>query len=226
MSKTTHIICILDRSGSMGRMTEEVISNFNNFISEQKELEGKAKLTLVIFDDKYELIYDEANLQKTRPLTSEQFYARGMTAMNDAIGRTLTNKMNKKRAIVLIHTDGQENASTEYSSHAVKNLVDNKKGKWEFIFAGANIDARSTGMNYGFNNNVQTSITRKGLHDSYQVFNATTACYRAGNDVSDIINTPNVAEAIEPLSPVDLSNLTKGLDPAAVDMARKIVTEK
>jgi uncharacterized protein YegL len=195
MSKTTHIICILDRSGSMSTVAEEVRSNFNHFLKEQQELEGKAKLTLVLFDDRYKLIYDEVDLQKAKPLTSEQYYARGMTAMNDAIGRTLTNKARKQKAIVFIHTDGHENDSKEYSNKDVKKLVKKLEKKWEFIFVGAGIDAMAANKDYGFRHTLNAKKTSRSFDNQYDMFGAATSCYRA-TGVAGSVQTMNiVAEA-------------------------------
>ena len=195
----THIICILDRSGSMGHMAEEVRSNFNNFLAEQKELEGRAKLTLVLFDDKYELIYDEVDLQKARPLTSRQYFARGMTAMNDAVGRTLTNKQDHKKAIVLIHTDGYENNSKEYNSKDIKKLVKGLKKKWEFIFVGAGIDAVKTNRDYGFTHTLRANNNARSYANQYDMFSATTACYRSSGAVgsSETMAVVAAANAVE-----------------------------
>jgi len=161
-------------------MADEVITNFNHFLAEQQEVEGKATLTLALFDDKYEMVYDEININKAAPLTSEIYYTRGMTAMNDAIGRTLTNKQRKKNAIVLIHTDGMENSSQEYKQPQIKKLVKKLKKKWEFIFVGANIDAKQTSTMLGSMRSVQTVNTQKGMQHTYAVFSDTTSAYRQG----------------------------------------------
>jgi len=195
-SNTTHIICILDRSGSMSGMQDEVISNFNHFLAEQKELEGKAKLTLVLFDDRYEMIYDEIDLQKARRLTNRQYFARGMTAMNDAVGRTLVNKKQHDKAIVLIHTDGYENHSKEYTPKDIKKLVKGLKKKWEFIFVGADIDAQRTNRDYGFTHTLQSHNDNFGMNNSYELFNTVTACYRSsGGAVGSSATMNMVAEA-------------------------------
>lgn len=196
MSKAaTHIICILDRSGSMSGLAEEVISNFNHFLKEQQELEGKAKLTLCIFDDRYKLIYDEIDLQKAKPLTSEQYYARGMTSMNDAIGRTLTNKAEHKKAIVLIHTDGHENSSKEYNSKDIKKLVKNLKKKWEFIFVGAGIDAMAANRDYGFTHTLNANSNAKSYDNQYDLFNNATMNYRSAGMAGATQTACFVAEA-------------------------------
>ena len=180
MAKTTHIICILDRSTSMSRQQDEVIRNFNKFLEEQQSVEGKAKLTLALFDTAYELVYDKVDIHKERPLNRETFRIQGATAMRDAIGKTLSKLINKKRGIVLIHTDGYENSSIEYSAGAVKELVDTLKKKWEFIFVGGDIDAQRTGSDLGIMRTAAVSNDMFGTQNTYQNFCATTTAYRGG----------------------------------------------
>jgi hypothetical protein len=241
MAKTTHIICILDRSGSMSRQADEVISNFNTFLKEQQSLEGKAKLTLVLFDDEYDVVYDQLNIKKVPPLTSGTYFTRGMTAMNDAIGKTLNTLQRKKKAIVLVHTDGYENASQEYTYATVKTLVDKLKKKWEFIFVGGDINAREMGSNLGIVRTANVSNSAYGTQNTYANFSATTSAYRDGglaasaavnlvedgqyvdgditktNNVSDIINTPNVfggplTNDFKGLSEEDLARIKEALE--------------
>jgi len=200
-AKTTHIICILDCSTSMGGQEEHVISNFNKFLKEQQELPGKAKLTLVKFDSEYEVIYDQVNLQRVKKLTHRQYFTRGMTAMYDAIGSTIDRLKSKKRAIVLIHTDGDENYSSEYTQRDVQKLVKSKKKDWEFIFAGAGIDAKRYARDYGMNvnNSFKVSNNVAGLADSYSNFTCSTTAYRAGNKV-------DLNEGIDTLKDIVVNN--------------------
>lgn len=193
--KTTHIICVLDRSGSMSGLTNEVIKNFNHFLEVQQGLEGKAKLTLVIFDTAYDVIHDEVDIQKVKPLTSSIYFARGGTAMNDAIGRILSEKQNKKKAIVLIHTDGYENASQEFNAKQIKKLVKNLKKKWEFIFVGAGIDAMTANQDYGFTHTLNANSNAKSYDNQYDLFNNATMNYRSAGMAGATATASFVAEA-------------------------------
>jgi hypothetical protein len=159
---------------------DEVIRNFNKFLEEQQAIEGKAKLTLALFDSGYELVYDKVDLRYARPLNRDTFKIQGSTAMNDAIGKTLSRLVNKKKAIVLIHTDGEENSSREYSQGAVKELVDTLKKKWEFIFVGGDINARHTGSNLGIVRTAAVTNDCFGTENTYANFCSTTSAYRSG----------------------------------------------
>ena len=122
-NEKTHIICILDRSGSMASIMSDSIGGFNTFLKKQKELPDEATITVALFDDKYELLYDNVDIKKAEELTSKIWYPRGTTALYDAIGKTINTDRAKlkslgneapSKVLVCIVTDGLENASTEY----------------------------------------------------------------------------------------------------------------
>lgn len=152
-AEPVQIICILDRSGSMANLANDTIGGYNSFLAKQKENSGEAEVTTVLFDNEYELIADAVNLKEIADLDSETYYARGTTALLDAVGRTITSvlgKMDKdgicpekRRVLVMIMTDGLENASTEYKKATVKSLIEEttENYKWNYIFMGANIDS-------------------------------------------------------------------------------------
>lgn len=180
----TEIICILDRSGSMSTMAEEVINSFNHFISQQKELpitSNNDKLTLVLFDNEYELVHDRIPLSTTPKLTSSTFYVRGMTALNDAIGKTINNVgRHKRNVVVLIQTDGLENSSREYKSEQIKNLIKEKENLgWEFNFVGAGLDAFNQGaQQYGVRNSNFVPQNNLGVQQSFGFFSSQASNYR------------------------------------------------
>ncbi len=179
--KTTHIICILDRSGSMSPIADEVIGGFNNFIDEQKKVDGEAKVTLVLFDDLYEVVHNKVDLNDVPALTGKTYFTRGMTGLYDAIGKTLTSMKSKKKAIVFIQTDGAENASREYKGEAVKSLIASKESDgWEFQFLGADMDAIATGGSLGIsaNDSLNYSNTKSGNKKAFASMSLRSTSYR------------------------------------------------
>ena len=179
--KLTQILCVLDRSGSMLHIIDEAIGAFNSFIDAQKKLDGKAKVTLAIFDDKYEEVITNLNIKKVVPITKDVVFARGMTALNDAIGKTITNADNNKNTICLIQTDGMENASSEYTDTAIKEIIKKKeKEGWEFVFIGVGIDAFSAGTSYGLTKDqcVNVGASAAGMDKFSATLNSRTAIYR------------------------------------------------
>ena len=151
----TELIFILDRSGSMSGLESDTIGGYNAMIEKQRGESGEAMITTVLFDDNYELLHDRINLKGIKPLTTKEYYVRGTTALLDAVGKTIQKMINvqkntvesekAEKVLFVITTDGQENASLEYTYSKIKTLIENQKHQydWEFIFLGANIDAVS-----------------------------------------------------------------------------------
>jgi len=185
---TVHIICILDRSGSMGSLASDVIGGFNQFLKEQKELDGDAILSLILFDDRYDLIYNRVPLGDVKELTADVYSVRGMTALNDAIGKTI-NSNSDDNAIVFINTDGLENSSREYTTDNARRLVEEKQNDgWEFLFAGVGIDAfNQGGKNYGMSLTSTGTFDRSsaGMVSSYSHASSVTSNYRSSVAMKD-----------------------------------------
>ena len=85
----TELVFILDRSGSMGGLESDTIGGFNSTLEKQKKAEGEARVTTVLFDGEYEVLHDRIPVNEVRPLTNEDYYVRGCTALLDAVGRTI-----------------------------------------------------------------------------------------------------------------------------------------
>lgn len=151
----TRIAIVLDRSGSMESCKESTVSGFNEFIRTQRELPGEAMVKLVQFDDRYETVFD-MNLKMCPELTQNTFVPRGSTALLDAQGRTIVELGRElaampeperpSKVIVVTLTDGQENASKEFSLEKIGEMIREQRDKynWDFVFLGANQDAIAT----------------------------------------------------------------------------------
>ena len=132
-NEKTQIICILDRSGSMSSIISDSIGGFNTFLKQQKELKDEATITVALFDDRYDLLYDNIDIKKAEELTSIIWIPRGMTALYDAIGKTINNVRNTharlgnekpSKVLVCIVTDGEKKEGYEN-----KNELEEKNGK-------------------------------------------------------------------------------------------------
>lgn len=157
----TELVFILDKSGSMNGLESDTIGGFNSMLKKQKELDGECRITTVLFDNRCELLHDRIDIQAVGPMTGKDYRVGGSTALLDAIGGTIhklagvqKNTAEQYRAenvMFVIITDGQENASREYSSDQVKSMIRLEKEKygWEFVFLGANIDAVETAGRFG-----------------------------------------------------------------------------
>ncbi|MGP4108117.1 vWA domain-containing protein [Virgibacillus sp. L01] len=178
----TEIIFLLDRSGSMAGLESDTIGGFNAFTGKQCQLEGETILTSVLFDDKYEVLWNGVDANSIR-LTENEYYVRGTTALLDAVGKTILDvgyRLSRTReeqhpdnVIVVITTDGMENASREFSYKKVKELIKHQqdKYKWEFIFMGANIDAAKEANNIGIveQNAYNFEASEKGVERMYDI---------------------------------------------------------
>jgi predicted metal-dependent peptidase len=165
------IVCLIDRSGSMATITDDAIDGFNTFLEEQKARPGEANLTLVLFDNEYKKLYDRVPLADVLPLNRMTYQPRSTTALNDAIGKTLSDGelQRKPKVIVAILTDGEENASKEWSADTVKKLIrDVEKWNWQVIYLAASVDAFRTGADLG----LQKWQTPQFLSSSQGVRNA------------------------------------------------------
>jgi hypothetical protein len=144
------IIFIMDRSGSMTGFSEDTIGGFNSFIEKEKEKDITTYVTTILFDNDYEILYERKEINKVEKLTEKEYWPRGSTALLDAIGKTITSFERKidGKALVVIMTDGYENASVEFSKKQIKEMID--KHDWEFIYLGAEIDSYSEASQFGF----------------------------------------------------------------------------
>lgn len=182
------IVCVIDRSGSMASIAKEAIGGFNAFLEAQKNVPGEATLTYVQFDNKYEMVHDGVPLEQVPALDSKTFVPRGMTALLDAVGRTIDDVGRRLAAqpegerpdkvIVCILTDGQENASSDYSKGRVREMIEHQRSKygWEFIFLGANQDAFAEGSALGIQRqDIQAfDATAEGTQSAYSSMSART----------------------------------------------------
>lgn len=159
MSKHTDITIILDRSGSMDLIKSATIEGYNKFLQTHK-LEGtNVTISLVQFDNEYELVYEEKKINKKYYLNTNTFIPRGTTALFDAIGKTIEGVDQRIRkhkvepqVIIAIITDGYENDSKLYNQNEIKKIIKKRinKNKWNFVYLGANQDAIFEGKRMGF----------------------------------------------------------------------------
>ena len=174
----------------MSSIINDSIGGFNTFLKQQKELKDEATLTVALFDDKYELLYDNVDVKKAEELTNKIWYPRGTTALYDAIGKTINavkathTKLGNERpakVLVCIVTDGMENASHEYKLENIKSLIKQcEADEWNFIYLAANQDAFSISNSFGISkgNTLNFVATSAGVNSLYDAFYSTTTSYR------------------------------------------------
>ena len=196
-NNATELVFVLDRSGSMHHLVSDTIGGYNALLEKQKKEPGECVLTTVLFDDRYELLHDRVPLERIRPMTEHEYYARGNTALLDAIGQTIektahalqgiAEEQRAKRVLFVIVTDGLENASREYSAARVREMVSQKQERsgWEFLFLGANMDAIQVASQFGIQADraVTYRADRAGTSLNYDVLSDAVGSVRAGAPV-------------------------------------------
>ena len=187
--KTTETVFILDRSGSMAGLENDTIGGYNAILKKQQESGEAINVTTVLFDDRYELLHDRADIKEVKPITEKEYYVRGCTALVDAIGRTLTRfraEVPDGKVMFVITTDGYENASREYDVREVRRMIEQQKEKgWEFIFMGANIDAVKTGQSFGIARNVNYCHDSQGVQTAYRSMARAVETFTVGGKVDE-----------------------------------------
>ncbi len=159
--KSSEVVFILDRSGSMANLIDDTIGGYNHLLLEQRREPGEVRVTTVTFSDSYQMLHDRVRLIEVPPMSTGEYAVGGMTALLDAIGRTISHIINVQRysrpeeragrVLFVIITDGHENASQEYRFPDIKAMIETQKERfgWEFLFLGANIDAIGTAAQLG-----------------------------------------------------------------------------
>lgn len=189
------LIClVLDRSGSMGGRENDVVNGVNAFIEEQKKLPDPASIALVRFDseatERFRLMQPLADM---KPLAHEEYQPRGGTPLLDAVGKTMADldedwkREQPDRAIMVIVTDGEENASREFTKDKIKAMIESRQesGKWVFIYLGANVDAfhEAASMGVHLANTANYANTEAGVKSMYAAASASVISMRATGQV-------------------------------------------
>lgn len=189
MSKVD-ISVVLDRSGSMSTIWDDTIGGINTFIKQQQEAEGEATFTLVGFDDAYDVIIPTKDVKHVSPLTGKEVHPRGMTALLDAVGKTIVHLDENKTSedvIVVVVTDGWENSSVEYKGDTIKSLIEaREEAGWKFIFLGANQDSWSVGTSLGMRGNRTRDWNHTNVGATYAATGQSIATYRGTQNVADL----------------------------------------
>lgn len=194
----TELVFILDRSGSMSGLEKDTIGGFNSMIAKQKLEEGEALVSTVLFDNESVVIHDRLPLTKVPPITENEYFTRGCTALLDAVGGAIHHIENihkyarredvPEKTLFIITTDGYENASHRYDYETVRHMIERQKTKygWEFLFLGANIDAAKEASRFGIDADraVNYKCDEAGTALNYEVISETVYSVRAAKPIS------------------------------------------
>ena len=209
----TEVVFILDRSGSMSGLEADTIGGYNSMLKKQKQEDGEAIISTVLFDDQTEVLHDRISLEKVDQITDKEYYVRGCTALLDAVGgaidhignvqKKLPKEERPKKTLFIITTDGMENASRHYSYDKVKKMVEKKKLKkhWEFVFLGANIDAVEVAGRFGVaaNRAVRYECDEAGTALNFEVMSKMVSCARASSSIQEMEDAFDSDEMLAPI---------------------------
>ncbi len=157
----THILIVLDASGSMSCIQNDIKGSFNAFLDKQREEPGKTVFDLYQFNDEAVRLVKSADLAQFHDDLMSRYECTGCTALNDAvciamdtIGQEFANMPEEERpanVLCVIITDGEENASRKFSTKDVKARIEHQKTKynWEFVYLAADPDAFDAGEALG-----------------------------------------------------------------------------
>lgn len=188
----TEVVFILDRSGSMSGLEGDTIGGFNSMLAKQKQEDGEAYISTVLFDNVQEVLHDRVPVKYVQAMNEEQYYVRGGTALLDAIGSAIRHIANihkyareedvPAKTLFIITTDGMENASCNYSYDEIKRMIEKEKEKygWEFLFLGANIDAIEVAGRFRISSNraANYNCDSQGVHTQYEVLSNAMSFFR------------------------------------------------
>lgn len=196
----TLINLVLDETGSMMSCYDSTISSVNDYLGSQKNVEGVAKVSLFTFSDKghYGVTNGQESNQNIRsvcenvPVASVEFLNRqnyrpnGGTNLYDAIGHTIRKvegQLSPLQAIpnvlVVIVTDGGENASREYTLSAIQTLIKEKEAEgWTFIYLGANQDAWRVAQSFGLSQGQAMTYDTNAMDSTMSTLASATTVYR------------------------------------------------
>lgn len=185
----THIVFILDRSGSMYSVWEDVKGGYKTFIEKHKDSGVKTTFSLSVFDDRFDNIHNFVDIQNVPDVISVT--PRGGTALLDAIGLTINmqgdylNQMNESdrpdKVLIIVQTDGQENSSKEFSQDKIKELINRQRNKynWEFMFIGSDEKSVMSAQTFGFNKDQTSFYSNNRTRSVFDAISAKSVEYSA-----------------------------------------------
>lgn len=191
MKNCTDITIVLDRSGSMNSVREDVIGGINSFLKDQDDDHGPVTVTLTQFDTHYQIDYSGVPIKDVPMLDTSTYVPRGGTALYDAIGRTingvgerlakLPESERPSKVIFVVYTDGADNASREFKKSQIYDMIKHQQEKynWQMLFLGADISV-NVGKEIGFADDMSYSVSKLMTFDNCSKVSVATKNYRSG----------------------------------------------
>jgi Mg-chelatase subunit ChlD len=194
-SKTTHVCLVLDRSGSMQAAHADALGSVNTYITTSKRNRDlyEARFSMITFNsESVDTLRKNEIMETVKPIGSEEYRCSGFTPLFDAVGRgigildeAIAGKP-EDRAILVIMTDGMENASREFDHAKITSLIKARQDAgWLITFLGEGLDVAKQGQAIGAAAaNVATYLGAQGLRASGMVLAASAARYAKALDLN------------------------------------------
>jgi hypothetical protein len=204
---TTHVLMVTDESGSMEPLEDDVRGGFNRYVDDlRNDVDSKYRLTVALFNHAYRPVCVAAKLADVPKLDGQNYRPGGMTALVDAIGRTIAdfetrvpNLAEGDRVLLVVQTDGQENSSKEYTTESVRKLIADREagGRWSCLFLGAGPDAWQQAGGLGFDRGSTFAVAHStvGTQSSYAGLTRATRSYSRGATGAEA--SRSVADALQ-----------------------------
>jgi Mg-chelatase subunit ChlD len=202
-TKTSHVIFVLDDSGSMQNCRAATISGYNEYLQAQKKDAKETGIATFVSLYKFDgrnvnNVFNRVSVEEVKELDEKSYNPQGMTNLYDAIGGVMmqinaqlaaNKKSNRDSVIITILTDGHENSSRTFDNTNIKQMVEKAEGKnWGFMFLGANIDAFAAGSSLGFNSHNTIQYSTASMENTMRSASAMTSrmksAYASGMDTS------------------------------------------
>lgn len=199
----THITLVIDRSGSMSAIKSDAEGSINQFIAEQQKVPGKCSLTLIDFNSFPITVFD-GDIADAKEYT---LFPMGNTALNDAVGQAIQSIGSRLsqmaeadrpgKVLFVVVTDGEENASREFTGAEVKRLVARQESeyKWQFVFLSSDLNAAEQAATYGMGNHTRMAPSGVAYGSTYSTLSANTRTFRGSAEGASMPTMPVAVDA-------------------------------
>ena len=168
--KAVTVSFVLDETGSMNEHKSATISGFNEYVDGLRSRKGLTMSLTKFNSGKVDVVYRDVPIREVLHLNNDTYTPNHMTPLYDAVGQTIRSFDKKSKVLMIIMTDGLENASREYTREHIFNLIRLKeRDGWSFVFLGANQDAWVEGERMGMRRDKVSSYTMNDLGRKFSI---------------------------------------------------------
>ena len=181
-NKKVKVKIVLDESGSMGAVINDTIGGFNTYINKLKEDGVDYEVSLTKFSNTASVIYVDKPIGDVEELNRDTYSPNGLTALLDAVGKTISESKGDGKTLLLILTDGEENFSQEYKLELIRDMIKEKeKAGWTIVYLGAGQDVWNQSSRMGIGVGNTASFKAATISGTLCAMAAATTAYAVSN---------------------------------------------